>query len=151
VPVFPDRIGIGTFVLDGCELRFDAISEQRVTHALELVANRLLGNAEFLDREVAPFDLDTAERRQALEPAEADILAADYLEEYLRRRLDEPLERLEGNTPRAAAGIPKLRAELELLLRAIENRADHARRSGAAWPDVSWLWHELDLRAQLAA
>ena len=148
---FPERIGTGTFVLVGCELRFDAISEQRLTHALELVSNRLAGNAELLDREVAPFDLDPAERRQALEPAEEDVLTAGYLEEYLRRWLDEPLERLEGNTPRAAAGIPKLRAELELLLRAIENRADHARRSGAAWPEVDWLWHELDLSAQLAA
>ena len=110
-----------------------------------------MSNAELLDREVAPFDLDPAERRPALEPAEEDVLTADYLEEYLRRWLDEPLERLEGTTPRAAAGIPKLRAELELLLRTIENRADHARRSGAAWPDVSWLWHELDLSAQLAA
>ncbi len=148
---FPERIGIGTFVLVGCELRFDAISEQRLTHALELVSNRLVSNAELLDREVAPFDLDTAERREAPEPAEEDVLTADYLEEYLRRWLDEPLERLGGTTPRAAAGIPKLRAELELLLRTIENRADHARRSGAAWPDVSWLWHELDLSAQLAA
>lgn len=148
---FPDRVGTGTFVLVDCELRFDAISEQRLTHALELVSNRLAGNAEFRDREVAPFDLDPPERRQALEPAEEDLLTAGYLEEYLRRWLDGPLERLEGNTPRAAAGIPKLRAELELLLRAIENRADHARRSGAAWPDVGWLWHELDLDAQLAA
>ena len=31
---FPDRIGIGTFVLDGCELRFDAISEPRLEHAI---------------------------------------------------------------------------------------------------------------------
>jgi hypothetical protein len=52
------------------------------------------------------------------------------------RWLDEPLERLEGATPRAAAGIPALRAALEFLLRAIENRAEHARRAGAAWLDL---------------
>lgn len=147
---FPDRIGIGTFVLAGCELRFDAISEQRLAHALELVACRLADNAELLDREIAPIDLDP-ERTQALAPAEADVLASDYLERYLRRWLDEPLARLEGSTPRAASSIPKLRSELELLLRAIENRAERARRAGAAWPDVGWLWDELGFTSQLAA
>ena len=148
---FPDRIGTGTFVLAGCELRFDAISEQRLEQAFELVSSRLAGNAELLDREAAPFDLDRPERRAALDPAEEDVLVAGYLEEYLRRWLDEPLQRLEGVTPRAAASIPKLRPDLELLLRAIENRAEHARRAGAAWPDVGWLWDELALASQLAA
>jgi hypothetical protein len=148
---FPDRIGTGTFVVAGCELRFDAISEQRLEHGLDLVSSRLGDNAELLEREVAPFDLDRPERRQALGPAEEDVLAADYLEQYLRRWLDEPLQRLEGATPRAAASIPKLRSELEFLLRAIENRAEHARRDGAAWPDVGWLWEELGFTAQLAA
>jgi hypothetical protein len=147
---FPDRIGTGTFVLAGCDLRFDAISEQRLEHALELVSRRLAGNAELLEREIAPLDLDRTKRQQAIGPAEEDDLAASYLEQYLRRWLDEPLERLDGVTPRAAAGIPKLRAVLELLLRAIENRAEHARRAGAAWPDVGWLWDELDLPTQLA-
>lgn len=63
---FPDRIGTGTFVLAGDELRFDAISEQRLEHALELVSRRLAGNAELLRREVAPFDLDRPEREHAL-------------------------------------------------------------------------------------
>jgi len=148
---FPDRIGTGTFVLAGCELRFDAISEQRLERALELVSSRLAGNAELLDREAAPLDLDRPERREALDPPEEDVLVAGYLEEYLRRWLDEPLQRLEGVTPPAAASIPKLRPDLELLLRAIENRAEHARRAGASWPDVGWLWDELDLASQLAA
>lgn len=148
---FPDRIGIGTFVLAGCELRFDAISEQRLEHALELVSRRLAGNAELLERKITPFDHDRTDRQQALGPAEEDVQAADYLDQYLRRWLDEPLARLDGATPRAAASIPKLRGELEFLLRAIENRAEHARRAGAAWPDVAWLRNELDLSSQLAA
>lgn len=148
---FPDRIGIGTFVLVGCELRFDAISEARLGHAIDLVSRRLAGNAELLERGIAPLDLDWTERQQAIGPAEEDVHAADYLDEYLRRWLDEPLERLDGATPRAAASIPKFRGELEFLLRAIENRAEHARRTGAAWPDVAWLRDELDLSSQLAA
>ena len=148
---FPDRIGTGTFVLAGHELRFDAISEQRLACALELVSRRLAGNAELLDRELVAFDLERPEQRQAVEPAEENVLATGYLEEYLRRWMDEPLERLEGSTPRAAASIPKLRPDLELLLRAIENRAEHARNAGAAWPDVGWLRDALGLSAQLAA
>jgi len=148
---FPDRIGIGTFVLDGCELRFDAISEQRLELALELVSRRLAGNAALLEREIAPLDLDRPERQDRLGPSEEDVHAAGYLDEYLRSWLDEPLARLDGATPRAAASIPKLRGDLEFLLRAIENRAEHARRAGAAWPDVAWLRDELDPSSQLAA
>ena len=148
---FPDRLGIGTFVLAGGELRFDAISEARLEHAIDLVSRRLAGNAELLEREIAPIDLDRTERQQALGPAEEDMHAAGYLDEYLRRWLDEPLERLDGATPRAAASIPKYRSDLEFLLRAIENRAEHARRAGGAWPDVAWLRDELDLSSQLAA
>ncbi len=148
---FPDRIGIGTFVLADSELRFDAISEQRLEHALGLVVRRLGANAELLECEVAPFDFDRPERTQARQPSDEDVLAGDYLERYLRRWLDEPLERLDKMTPRAAARIPTLRDDLELLLRAIENRADDARRAGVAWPDVGWLWHELGLTTQLAA
>ena len=148
---FPDRIGTGTFVLAGCELRFDAISEQRLEHALELISRRLAGNAELLEREITPFDHDRTDRQRALGPAEEAVQAADYLDQYLRRWLDEPLARLDGATPRAAASIPKFRGELESLLRAIENRAEHARRASAAWPDVGWLRDELDLTTQLAA
>lgn len=148
---FPDRIGIGTFVLAGCELRFDAISEPRLEHAVELVSDRLAGNAQLLERDVAPFDLTRSEHVGVVAPAEPDVNASEYLEQYLRRWLDEPLARLEGLTPRTAVGVTRLRGELELLVRAIENRAEHARRAGAAWPDVGWLWDELGLTARLAA
>jgi hypothetical protein len=148
---FPDRIGIGTFVLAGCELRFDAISEPRLEHAIELVSDRLAGNAQLLEHEVAPLDLDRSGHAETLAPAEADVLASKYLEQYLRRWLDEPLARLEGLTPRAATGIPRLRGQLELLVRAIENRAEQARRAGAAWPNVGWLRDELGLTSPLAA
>ncbi len=148
---FPDRLGVGTFVLAGCELRFDAISEARLERAINLVRHLLAGNAELLEREIAPLDLDQPAHVEALAPDEADVLAGDFLDRYLRRWLDEPLARLDGSTPRAAASIPKLRGELEFLLCAIENRAEHARRAGAAWPDVAWLRDELDLPSRLAA
>jgi SEC-C motif len=148
---FPDRIGLGTLVLAGSELRCEAVSQQRLEHALDLVASRLAGNAELLERDIAPLDLDRPERRQPLHPDDEEILVSGYLEAYLRRWLDEPLERLEGLTPRTAAATPELRGVLELLVRAIENRAEHARRAGASWPDVGWLWDELGVHSQLAA
>jgi hypothetical protein len=144
----PDRIGIGTFVLDDGGLRFDAISEPRLEHAIKLVSDRLAGNAELLNREVAPLDLDRTESTEPFATSETDMLARDHLEQYLRRWLDEPFAWLEGLTPRAAAGVPRLRSELELTVRAIENRA---ARAGGAWPDVGWLRDALGLTTPLAA
>jgi hypothetical protein len=144
----PDRIGIGTFVLADDELRFDAISEPRLEHAIKLVSDRLAGNAELLDRDVAPLDLDRPGRTEPAATSETDMLARKHLEQYLRRWLDEPFGWLEGLTPRTAAGVPRLRGELEFALRAIENRA---ARAGGALPDVGWLRDELGLTPRLAA
>ena len=143
-------IGLGTFVLDGCELRFDAISEARLAGALEVVARLLGDGVELVEREVSPFEPDAPRPRRRSAPLarglEADLLVAHY-----RRWLAQPLERLGGASPRKAACDPTLRAELELLLREIENRADRARREGEAWPNVGRLREELGLAADLAA
>ena len=100
---------------------------------------------------IVPIGLRPDEQTDPLAFAEMDVLGSDYLEQYLRRWLDEPNAQLEGATPRAAACTPTLRGEVELLLRSIENRAGHAARPGAAWPEVGWLRGELGLRSQLAA
>jgi hypothetical protein len=97
---FPDRIGIGTFVLAEGELRFDAISEPRLERAIKLVSDRLAGNAELLERDVAPLDLDRTERAEPVAISDTDMLACEHLEQYLRRWLDEPLASIEGLTPR---------------------------------------------------
>jgi hypothetical protein len=41
--------------------------------------------------------------------------------------------------------------ELERLLRAIENRDERTRRSGAAGPDLSWLREELGMHGDSLA
>lgn len=149
---FPGRIGLGTFVLSDDELRFDAISAPRLARAAAAV-ERLLGDgAVLVAREVTPVDRDFAPSarapdRRETQPAEAE----EFLTDYFRRWLDEPLARLGGHTPRTAASDPTQRAELELTLRMIENRADRKRREGAAWPDVSWLRGELLPGTRLAA
>jgi hypothetical protein len=71
--------------------------------------------------------------------------------DHFIRWVDEPLETLGGRTPRQAAQGDRS-DELERLLRGIENRADRARRTGVAWPDVNWIRDELGMRIdQLAA
>ncbi|MEX2297567.1 MAG: hypothetical protein WD715_09135 [Dongiaceae bacterium] len=146
------RIGRQTaIVLADDELRYDAISGARLERALMLVTQRLAAGAQLVEREIVPFEYDRPRSAPAPAPVEAEASAADFLAGYLRRWLDEPLARLEGLTPRAAADVPTLRDELELLLRAIENRAERARREGRAWPEVGWLWEELGFNSQLAA
>ena len=147
----PERIGIGTFDLYDRELRVGALSETRLERAIDLVSMLLADNAELIRREIVPIDLRPDEQTDPLAFAEMDVLGSDYLEQYLRRWLDEPNARLEGATPRAAACIPTLRGEVELLLRSIENRAERGRRFGPAWPDVGWLRDELGFTSQLAA
>jgi len=145
----PGRVGLGTFVLEGSELRFDALSEARLARALALVEERLGEGAALLERDVRPLDLEAPRERSS--PPLVGPLARRLLEEFLeghyRRWLDEPLECLRGATPRAASSEPALRGELELLLRGIENNAERARRAGEASPDVGWLWDELGLAA----
>lgn len=147
---WPDRIGLGTFVLDGRELRFDAVSEARLAGALEVVARLLGDGVELVEREVSPFEPDAPRPRRRAAPLAREI-EAELLTAHYRRWLDGPLERLGGASPRKAACDPALRAELELLLRGIENRADRAGREGETWPDVGRLREELGLAAELAA
>lgn len=148
---FPDRIGIGTFDLTGRDLRLDALSEARLERAIDLVSSLLAGNADLIRREIEPIDVRRVEHEGAFALPEADTLGSDYLEQYLHRWVDEPNAQLEGATPRVAASSPRLRGEVELLLRSIENRAERGRRSGPAWPDVGWLRDELGFTSQLAA
>lgn len=76
--------------------------------------------------------------------AAAQDIERQLLDDHYRRWLDEPLRALGGRSPRDASRSSQ-RDELELLLRGIENRAERARRNGAAWPDLGWLRDELGL------
>jgi SEC-C motif len=147
----PDRIGLGTFVLSNHELRFDAISAPRLARAVAVI-ERLLGDgAELVAREITRVDRDHISSAKTSDRNETDPTGAEeLLTGYFRRWLDEPLARLDGYTPRAAASEPRLRDELELALRMIENRADK-RREGGVWSDVSWLRDELLPGTRLAA
>ena len=159
----PGRVCLATFELTDEELRCTAVSEARLDAAIELIRRRLGALAELRDRSTLPIEADLSspgpdhaqQRRQhpptGLTAAAARDLERQLLDDHYRRWLDEPLPALEGRSPREASRGAR-HDELELLLRGIENRAERARRDGAAWPDLSWLREELGVTVgQLAA
>ena len=152
-----DTIPIATLRLEGAELRAEAMSEQRLEQTLEIVAADFGELVEFRDCEVTSVDEALAERRsgrrqpepERIEAAELPLVG-DFVNERMRRWLDEPHYSLAGRTPReAAAG--KGRAEVVRLLRQIENSAERARRCGEPSVDVARLRSELGLGDELAA
>jgi hypothetical protein len=159
----PGRVCLATFELTDEELRCIAVSEARLDSAIELIRRRLGALAELRDRSTLPIEADLssagsdhAQQRRRRPPtgltaAAARDLERQLLDDHYRCWLDEPLPALEGRSPREASRGAQ-RDKIELLLRGIENRAERARRDGAAWPDLRWLRDELGLNeGQLAA
>ncbi len=91
-------------------------------------------------RELPPPRVDAEERR----------LVRDLVTERMRMWLDEPHQLLGGRTPREAVAGGE-RAEVDRLLRQIENGAERARRRGEPAADVARLRGELGLNDELAA
>ena len=150
-----DTVSVATLRLEGEHLSVEAMSEERLDHAIEIVASDFDQLVELSHREVIPIEPLLAGRRQApspggersssgLPPGEERRIVASFMTEHMRRWLDEPHPQLGGRTPRrAAAG--EHRAELISLVRGIENRAERARRDGEPYADVAWIREELGL------
>lgn len=150
-----DTVSVATLRLEGEQLSVQAMSEERLEHAIDIVATDFDQLVELSGREVVPIESLLAERRQApsragersssgLPPGEERRIVAGFMTEHMRRWLDEPHPQLGGRTPRhAAAG--EYRAELISLVRGIENRAERARRGGEPFADVAWIRGELGL------
>jgi hypothetical protein len=151
-----DTISITTLRLEGDELHAEAMSEQRLEQTLEIVAADFGELVELRSREVTSVDEALAARGMGGRsiPPRADRweqrLAGDFVNERMRRWIDEPHQLLDGRTPReAVAGAD--RAEVVRLLRQIENGAERARRRGEPGVDVARLRDELGLSDELAA
>lgn len=151
-----DTIPIATLRLEGDELRAEAMSEQRLEQTFEIVAADFGALVELRSREVTSVDEALAVRGTGGRsiPPRADSweqrLAGDFVNDRMRRWIDEPHQLLAGRTPReAVAGAD--RVEVVRLLRQIENSAERARRRGEPVPDVSRLRGELGLSDELAA
>jgi hypothetical protein len=152
-----DTIPIATLRLEAGELHGEAMSEERLEWMLEIVADDFGEFVELRSREVSSVDEALAARRagrrdttpERVDAAEL-LLAGDFVNERMRRWLDEPHQSLGGRTPREAAAGED-RAEVVRLLRQIENGAERAHRRGEPSVDVARLRGELDLGDELAA
>ncbi len=150
-----DTVSVATLRLEGEHLSAEAMSEERLEHAIDIVAADFDELVELSHRQVVPIEPLLAEQREApsragkrsssgLPPDEERRIVAGFMTEYTRKWLDEPHPQLGGRTPRhAAAG--EHRAELVSLVRGIENRSERARRDGEPFADVAWIRDELGL------
>ncbi|MFI4990697.1 MAG: SEC-C domain-containing protein [Solirubrobacterales bacterium] len=150
-----DTVSVATLRLEGEHLSVEAMSEEWLDHAIDIVASDFDQLVELSHREVLPIEPLLAEHRQApsraskrsssvLPPAEERHIVAGFMTERMRRWLDEPHPQLGGCTPRhAAAG--EHRADLVILVRGIENTSDRARRGGEPFADIAWIRDELGL------
>lgn len=155
-----DAVPVATVRLEGRHLRVEAMSEQRLDRAIEVVELDFGDLAEFSDRALVPIEQLLDEFRSAPPPADAappDLTPADerrlvggFMTDRMRRWLDEPRPQLDGLTPRQAAAGERC-AEVIRLVRGIENGAERARRRGQPFADLAWLRDELGLDDVLAA
>ena len=104
-----DAVPIATLRLEGDELHAEALSEQRLAHALEIVAADFGELVELRRQDVTSVDEALAARgasRGDSMPLRVDVgelrLIGDLATERTRRWLDEPHQLLAGRTPREA-------------------------------------------------
>ena len=77
-------------------------------------------------------------------------LAPEAVRAWEQAWVDQPVPRLGGLTPRAAARRPDVRQDLEVLLREMEHGAARRSRLGVAGIDLAALRQELDMPAMSA-
>lgn len=156
----PETVPIASLRLDGGQLHAEAISEERIAYAIELITQDFGELVELRERNLTSVDEALAahnpRRRRSLRPFRESLesnerrLVGELATERMRRWLDEPHQLLDGRTPReAAAGTG--RAEVARLIRQLENSAERSRRRGEPAADVARLRDELDLSDDLAA
>jgi hypothetical protein len=145
-----DVTSLGSFTLRGGRLDFEGISETRLNAAVALVERRLGGLVSRPTRRVRSFDecrssTPSCQRVRRASHEEPPISDERFRRLLWRRWLDDPVPRLGGISPRAAAADGRYQDELELLLRGIEHRNACERADGRPGPEVAWLRAELGL------
>jgi len=126
----PDVLSLGTFYLDGDEIRYEGFSERRVEWAIEML-EELLPDAELVDVETVDIQQKLSETppRPRRPMAVAPDFKAELSASLTERWLAAPIPALEGLTPRQAATTGTYLPQLRSLLRSVESQA---ARSGDA-------------------
>ncbi len=132
----------GTFVFEDDHLVLETLSARDAERGRELLAS-IAGDAvayrgvEDVEVDTAPSDPPSA--------ADRERLLRQFYETHYREWPDTALPALGGHTPREAATLATGRPKLVAILKALENRTAHQRRSSEYVYDASWLWDELGL------
>lgn len=155
-----ESVPIATLWIEAGELRAEAMSAERLERAIEIVAVDFGDVAELTGRDLVPIEQrleeygseppPIGEDPPALDPVDEQRLLGGFMDDHMRRWLDDPNPELGGKTPREAAAGEQ-RAEVVRLVRGIENNADRARRRGESAAELAWLRSELAIEDELAA
>ncbi len=156
----PETVPIASLRLEGGQLHAEAISEERIAYAIELISEDFGELVEFDEWNLTSADealaAQSPDRGRSWQPfrespdGSEHLLIAEFATQRMRTWLDEPHPALDGRTPReAAAGAG--RDEVVRLIRQLENSAERSRRRGEPTADVARLRDELDLGNELAA
>jgi hypothetical protein len=146
------RRSLGTFVLEGDRLAFEAMSLARAERGRRLLegvagdavryrATRCQDIRQALSETPAPRE----PRPPEIPPEVEAQLAFEFYDRHYRTWPDTPVPALGNRTPREAARLDAIRPRLVALLKDFEARAERQRREGRPAYDFAWLWGELGL------
>jgi hypothetical protein len=98
------------------------------------------------ENETQRQDNEDIDPEDTIDPEIAAEIMGDYLDQYYRETLDEPIPVLGDKTPRQCASRKKDRAKVIEWLKHLENNElRRAARQGGKPYDSRWMWEELKL------
>jgi hypothetical protein len=158
-------VSLGSFELEKGTLVLEANSKERAERGMQLLSEA--GDAvshratthEDPERSVRDgvkaqalgkiaFGAPPEEKAPKIPPAIAEALVLDHYAKHYRSWIDEPVPALDGETPRAAAKKPAMRARVVELIQGLESMYQQSLRKAHPAYDPSWMWAELGLKAQ---
>lgn len=150
-PGSPKYRSLGDVSLWPHRLELSCLSRARLEAGkalLKTILGRLIAHQR---DEVEPMEEFMARQPRAPSPRErvppevAEAADRETLREYFENWTDQPIEALDGKTPREAVRDPDGRAAVTEVLKMIEYVQEGRRRAGEPWHDVNLLRRELGL------
>ena len=123
--------------------QFEAQAEQARTK-LEAIAGTALSFRSIEHQD--PKDVVPEPGSSVPLPKELRAVIQQKLDEHYRAWLDEPIPRLDGQTPRDAVKSDRLRPRVRDMLVELEQMYAQARETGEPAHDPAWMWQELQLQ-----